>query len=311
MPPQDDVMTAGAAMEQLPGYKDARERAHEERKRLEAELQKDESHTPVVAPNEPASRWPDRLGRHTPDGPTLVTKLAEVMGTIENVAKRGTNPQHGYQYAMAADVYAAVRKELAARHVMIVPEIVGKSETQKTNVLITELTLEFTIIDGESGEALTRRWIGSGMDTQEKGVYKALTGGLKNFILDLFLVSTGDDPEADGEAKASGGSRGRGKAQERRSQPKPQSNEEKPAGAQGGSQPQETALWQEYEALLARGAAEANVDIEDFRRDNVKPWCRENGHSYPPNKRWGDEKLGQVVEFLRSGLDPEPADQPA
>jgi hypothetical protein len=38
-------------------------------------------------------------------------------------------------------------------------------------------------------------WRGSGQDEGEKGLYQAYTGGLKYFLLDLFLLPTFDDPE--------------------------------------------------------------------------------------------------------------------
>jgi len=38
---------------------------------------------------------------------------------------------------------------------------------------------------------------GIGMDTGDKAIYKAETGAQKNFLMQLFLMSTGDDPEHD------------------------------------------------------------------------------------------------------------------
>src|SRR5262245_42117439 len=53
----------------------------------------------------------------------LALKLVEVMACVDRVAKNGVNEAQRYQYAMAADVYDAVRGELAKRFVLMVPHL--------------------------------------------------------------------------------------------------------------------------------------------------------------------------------------------
>jgi hypothetical protein len=55
--------------------------------------------------------------------------------------------------------------------------------------------MTFSLLDGESGERLDFPWVGAGTDKGDKGIYKALTGGAKYFLLKMFLIATGDDPE--------------------------------------------------------------------------------------------------------------------
>jgi hypothetical protein len=132
------------------------------------------------------------------EGKTLVRKLAEVMLAVERIPKRGRNDFHKYDYATEADIAATVRKELADRHVMLVPSIVGESRHavgEKGSVL-TVLEMEMEFLDGESGESLKKPWRGYGTDKEDKGGYKAMTGGEKYFLLKTFLMPTGDDPEA-------------------------------------------------------------------------------------------------------------------
>jgi hypothetical protein len=130
---------------------------------------------------------------------SLVSKLAEVMAAVERIPKRGRNDFHKYDYATEADIVAVVRQELAQRHIMLMPEILKETRTpvgDKGSVLTTlEMQMEF--IDGESGETLLKRWLGCGTDKEDKGAYKAMTGGEKYFLLKTFLMPTGDDPEAD------------------------------------------------------------------------------------------------------------------
>lgn len=127
----------------------------------------------------------------------LVKKLAEVMAAVERIPKRGRNDFHKYDYATEADIAATVRAELAARHVMLIPAIVGESRHsvgEKGSVL-TVLEMEMEFLDGESGESIKKPWRGYGTDKEDKGGYKAMTGGEKYFLLKTFLMPTGDDPE--------------------------------------------------------------------------------------------------------------------
>ncbi len=131
----------------------------------------------------------------------LVKKLASVMATIERIPKRGHNNFHNYDYATEADIVAVVRQELAKRHVMLIPAIIGREREpvgEKGSVL-THLDMAFTFLDGETGEEKTFRWLGAGTDKEDKGAYKAMTGGEKYFLLKTFLIPTGDDPEVEAD----------------------------------------------------------------------------------------------------------------
>lgn len=141
-------------------------------------------------------KQPDRM---------LVKKLAEVMGVVKRIPKRGRNDFHKYDYAMESDIVDSIRSELAKRHVMLLPGVVKqtrtsyerKSQNGAKTVMLTDVEMTFTFIDGETGETLERRWEGCGEDSSDKGLYKAITGSDKYFLMKTFLMSTGDDPEAD------------------------------------------------------------------------------------------------------------------
>ncbi len=137
-----------------------------------------------------------------------VAKLAEVMAAVERVPKRGRNEFHRYDYATEADIVATVRGELAQRQVMLIPAVQNHERhdiTTKKNERgdpITVLHMTFTFYDGESAESIVMPWIGVGQDGGDKGVYKAMTGGEKYFLMKTFLMPTGDDPETDGKREA-------------------------------------------------------------------------------------------------------------
>lgn len=128
----------------------------------------------------------------------LVKKLAEVMRAVERVPKSGRNDFHKYDYATEADIAATVRAELATRHIMLIPSIIGESRHavgDKGSVL-TVLEMEMEFLDGETLESIKKPWRGYGSDKDDKGGYKAMTGAEKYFLMKTFLIPTGDDPEA-------------------------------------------------------------------------------------------------------------------
>ncbi len=135
---------------------------------------------------------------------SLVTKLSEVMGEIERIAKNGTNDFHKYSYATESDITAAVRALMAARHLMLVPSVesttwekIARAKGGETK--LCTLTVNYTLMDGDSGEEMKFTILGQGEDSSDKATYKAMTGATKYALMKLFLIPTGDDPEKDGE----------------------------------------------------------------------------------------------------------------
>jgi hypothetical protein len=133
---------------------------------------------------------------HAQTGSTLARKLAEVMAAVERIPKRGWNAHFSYAFATEADVVDAIRGELASRAIVLLPAVLVTHRDPLDKTTLTTLEMEFTFIDGVTGERETRAWVGTGSDRDDKGVYKAMTGAEKTFLLKAFLIPTGDDPEA-------------------------------------------------------------------------------------------------------------------
>jgi len=151
---------------------------------------------------------------------SLVRKLCEVMDAIGWVAKTGYNEFHKYHYAQEADLVNAIRGELAKRHIFIFSSVTKtvrsplEVETMKWDesvkmkvptirkTQLTEIEMDWTFVDGESGEERTVRFDGVGEDNVDKGLYKAMTGCEKYLLMKSFLVPTGDDPEKDSSEDA-------------------------------------------------------------------------------------------------------------
>lgn len=151
----------------------------------------------------------------------LVSKLAEVMQAVERVAKRGRNEFHKYDYVTEADLADAIRGELAKRQLFIFPHVKKyeripiEVETLKWDeklrmkvptarkTQLAEIEVEWTFVDGETGQERTIMVPGVGEDNVDKGFYKAFTGSEKYMLMKSFLIPTGDDPEKDSKEEAS------------------------------------------------------------------------------------------------------------
>lgn len=131
----------------------------------------------------------------TPITDSLAAKLARVTSKIETVSKTGTNTHFNYKFAPVSEIYKAARGLLADEGVSIMPTILSREteEMAKSNVR-TVLHMVMRISDGR--ETLELPWIAEGVDTQDKGVNKALTAAMKYFLIALLLIPTNEDSNA-------------------------------------------------------------------------------------------------------------------
>lgn len=132
----------------------------------------------------------------------LVTKLADVMKEVKYIEKKGFNKFHKYKYATEADVNEKVREVLAEKNIIMVPNMVEHNTREHTNrsgnvEYIVTVNMEFRFIDGETGEEITFKMSGSGQDAGDKGIMKAISAAQKYALMKVFMIPTGDDPEAD------------------------------------------------------------------------------------------------------------------
>ncbi|WP_134682533.1 ERF family protein [Brevibacillus migulae] len=159
------------------------------------------------------------------DDHKIILKIAEVMETVKYIQKRGHNKFHNYKYATEADVNEKIREEIAKRKVIMIPSVLDhktrdtKTKSGNTEYIVCTI-MQFTFMDGETGERLVLMMRGEGQDVGDKAIYKAESGTQKYALMKLFMIPTGDDPEADEEADKRNagqddkGNRGNKKAQE-------------------------------------------------------------------------------------------------
>lgn len=138
----------------------------------------------------------------------LFSKILNVVSKVEKIEKSGHNAHQKYDYATEEDLINAIRQLLLDNKLLITTDSETK-DVQKvykyntaggiaSETLITTVNTLHTFIDTETGHTFVVKSTGSGADTLDKGVFKAITGSLKYFLNKNFMVPTEDDPENDG-----------------------------------------------------------------------------------------------------------------
>lgn len=103
-----------------------------------------------------------------------------------------------YRAISEEKVTTTIRKSLITHGIVIVPV---KQEHSKDGVLTTvDVTYRIQNVEDESDyiEAVSS---GTGVDTQDKGVGKAMTYAYKYLLLRTFAIPTGEDPEKESSAE--------------------------------------------------------------------------------------------------------------
>jgi hypothetical protein len=131
---------------------------------------------------------------------TLRQKLGEVRRHIGYIQKRGYNERYNYTYVAAADIAGTVGDILAELGVVLIPRLESITYEPYTpgrpdSVRVARVIMAYAFTDVNSGEEITARVAGQGLDPGDKAPYKAMTGALKYALLQSFLLATGDDPE--------------------------------------------------------------------------------------------------------------------
>jgi len=137
-------------------------------------------------------------------------KVSRLIGKAKYVHKSGFNSFHKYNYATEGDFLALVKPLLDEERLAVVAsqESVTRDELEPTTrgrrQWLTTVKMNFRLIDGDTGYSETMTSFGTGIDSEDKGLYKAITGCVKYFISKLFLIETGDDPERENENETGG-----------------------------------------------------------------------------------------------------------
>lgn len=134
---------------------------------------------------------------------TLAQKIFRITREAGAVERRGVAENNGneskplYAYAKIEDVLSVVQPLLNKYKLIATGSLVSGPVTHviRGGVATTELTVEWSLQDSETGETKTWRIPGSGYDDNGKGSYRSLTGSRKYFYVIVFNLKFGDEPE--------------------------------------------------------------------------------------------------------------------
>lgn len=133
-------------------------------------------------------------------GKNIFQRISAVMQDVQYLAKDDQIEFGKTKYRAISEekVTTTIRKSLIAHGIVIVPV---KQEHSKDGVLTTvDVTYRIQNIENENDyiEAVSS---GTGVDTQDKGVGKAMTYAYKYLLLRTFAIPTGEDPEKESSAE--------------------------------------------------------------------------------------------------------------
>ena len=123
----------------------------------------------------------------------LYKKIHAVMKDVDYLQKDDQIKFNNTNYKAISEekVTSTVRKSLLEHGLVIIPI---EQEHSKEGTLSTVNT-KYKIVDIETGEFEIIVSSGTGVDTQDKGVGKAMTYSYKYLLLRTFAIPTGEDPD--------------------------------------------------------------------------------------------------------------------
>lgn len=134
----------------------------------------------------------------------LYQKISAVMKDIQYLQKDdkvSTGASGSYKAMSEEKVTQTVRESLITHGLIILPVAQSHNREElrdKENVLKGYLSIvdtQYKIVDVESGQFELLASSGTGADSQDKGVGKAMTYSYKYLLLRTFAIPTGDDPD--------------------------------------------------------------------------------------------------------------------
>lgn len=123
----------------------------------------------------------------------LFQKISQVMQDVSYLQKDDNIAFGSTKYKAISEekVTMAVRESLIKNKLVILPVEQDHSRDGTLSIVNTK----YKIVDCETGEYETIVSSGTGADTQDKGVGKAMTYSYKYLLLRTFAIPTGEDPD--------------------------------------------------------------------------------------------------------------------
>lgn len=137
---------------------------------------------------------------------SLYKKILEVMKDIKYLQKDdnvSTGGSGSYKAISEEKVTETVRESLIKNGLIILPieqehkrdDTILENNSKQTVSRLTTVNVKYKIVDTDTGEFEILASSGTGVDTQDKGVGKAMTYSYKYMMLRTFAIPTGEDPD--------------------------------------------------------------------------------------------------------------------
>lgn len=129
----------------------------------------------------------------------LVLAMNEVMKACSFIEETGKNNHFGYSYASDFDLLTTVQPAMANNGLTLVPEDIELLEQRPIGdrgreLTVIKVTYRLRHVSGATALIVA---VGTGVDNEDKGAYKAQTGALKYALRQALLIPTGQDAERD------------------------------------------------------------------------------------------------------------------
>ena len=207
-------------------------------------------------------------GQRSPDV-LLAWKMVQVMGKIDRIKKAGQNKDQGWKFATIDDITDVIRAEMATVGLAVFPRMleskVGPAKTPKgSDVNRATVKMEFKLVCSDTGAFEVMTWDGTADDSSDKALTKAITYAKKTWLMASFMVSTGDDPDAESPGEETQ------KSTRRDNKPRQQSQRVEDTRQQSGQQIQIVMKRDEIDALVNRARAAGYIEEKQGEKDLLK-----------------------------------------
>ena len=134
--------------------------------------------------------------------PEFAGQLALALSKVHPLTLDGTNAFHRYDYPTVAQVRGNAGQALAQAGIGIIPEVAkcmrdsrvtGKGGT--TNVTVVQLRMHLYSTKG----SVSVNWVGESEDLTDKGTAKAISAGVKSFLIAFLMMPFGEEENDDGK----------------------------------------------------------------------------------------------------------------
>ena len=138
------------------------------------------------------------------EAPKVYAAIAAVQADLahDGIGKGRKNEQQGYKFRGIDDVYNALAPILARHKLCMLPRMLAREITERTNAKGTALfyvvvEAEFDLVSAEDASRHTIRTYGEAMDSGDKATNKAMSAAYKYAAMQAFAIPTEGDNDAD------------------------------------------------------------------------------------------------------------------